>query len=278
MYCHNCGREIEKTVKFCPYCGAKQEKADPGKNWRVLRRVFIALIVVPLAILGLIVVFAMFDDGDTQNSLEKTVSTESAAKDTQSEDKATTSTKSQLPNYGWYSEDGKTYFMRFGHKCLGIQQIGGETYYFQKNGVLAVNKDVPHEDVILHTDRYGRIEKQTIKELFGTWAEESYNFGYGGRSSILELSTEVEDCDSFRFCLEADGMYGAKVNGKWKIYIRHDGKWEFVQDIEYTDPEGYYDIHFETPKTFDAITAHPTVQGNASYSSLFYLEDVHCLF
>ena len=149
---------------------------------------------------------------------------------------------------------------------MDLQEIDGELYYFDEAGVLAVNQDV----------RYG--EGMTIEELFGTWAEKPYRFGNGGSSSVLELSTEVENCDSFRFCLEANGLHGARVNGTWKIYIGHDGKWEFVQNIDYTEPKAYFDINFEEPKTFDAITAHPTVEGNASYSSLFYLRNVHCIF
>ena len=104
-----------------------------------------------------------------------------------------------------------------------------------------------------------------------------YHYGNNGRSSVLELSFEVEDCDSFRFYLEAGGLHGAKVNGKWKIYVRHNGNWEFVQDINYTEPNGYFDIKLDGYKNFDAITACPMVQGNATYSAVFSLQNVHCV-
>lgn len=271
MYCRNCGKEIDNTVKFCPYCGAEQKNpSHPGNQagdhgggrspW--LRRVLIGLAVVLLVVVGLLTVGGMSDgDEGTPVTVE-----------------APDPTESQIPVDGWHSVDGELYYTRDGQLYVDLQEIDGELYYFDEDGILVVDRDVEYGDIILHPDRYGHIEGMTIQELFGTWAEEDYHFGNNGSGAVLELSTEVEDCDSFRFCLEANGLYGAKVNGKWKIHIRHNGKWEFVQDINYTEPEGYFDIHFETPKTFDAITAYPTVQGNASYSPLFYLQNVHCLF
>lgn len=288
MYCFHCGKEIPESVKFCPYCGTEQDQPkDPGGNrgggtniWRILRRVMIAVIVVPLVILGLLVVFATIREA--QNTPEPTVPAESVAGDSQSPNNPTSEapipTESQIPEDGWHTENGERYYICDGEKYVDLQEIDGELYYFDEAGVLAVNRDVQYGELILHSDRYGCIEGMTIEELFGTWAEKPYRFGNGGSSSVLELPSEVENCDSFRFCLEATGMHGARVNGTWKIYIRHDGKWEYIQSINYTQPKGYFDIDFEEPKTFDAITAHPTVEGNASYSSLFYLQNVHCIF
>lgn len=283
MYCYHCGKEIPESAKYCPYCGTEQDKPknpgnhDGGRNiWRALRRVIIALIVVPLVILGLPVVFTMFHEA--QNTPEPTVPAESAAGDSQSQSNPPVPTESQIPEDGWHTENGKRYYIRDGQKYVDIQEIDGELYYFDEDGVLAVNRDVDYGSVFLHANRKGCLEGMTIKELFGTWAEKPYRFGNGGTSSILELAIEVENCDSFRFCLEASGKYGAKENGRWKIYIRHNGKWEFVQNIDYKEPKGYFDIVLEEPKTFDAITAYPTVEGNASYDSLFYLQNVHCIF
>lgn len=122
-----------------------------------------------------------------------------------------------------------------------------------------------------------QVHKAGLDEIGGEWSDEYYHYGNNGRSSVLELSFEVEDCDSFRFYLEAGGLHGAKVNGKWKIYVRHNGNWEFVQDINYTEPNGYFDIKLDGYKNFDAITACPMVQGNATYSAVFYLQNVHCV-
>ena len=287
MYCYRCGKEIPESAKYCPYCGTEQNKPkdsgnrDGGRNiWRILRRVIIAVIVVPLVILGLLVVFATIREA--QNTPEPTVPTESAAGDSRSPNNPTNEapvpTESQIPEDGWHTENGKRYYIRDGQKYVDIQEIDGELYYFDEDGVLAVNRDIDYDEMILHANRKGCLEGMTIKELFGTWAEKPYRFGNGGTSSILELAIEVENCDSFRFCLEASGKYGAKENGRWKIYIRHNGKWEFVQNIDYKEPKGYFDIVLEEPKTFDAITAYPTVEGNASYDSLFYLQNVHCIF
>ena len=287
MYWYHCGKEIPESVKFCPYCGAEQDQPkEPGNRgggrniWRILRRVIIAVIVVPLVILGLLVVFATIHEA--RNIPESTVPAESVAGDSQSPGNPTSEapvpTENQIPEDGWHTENGERYYICDGQRYVDLQEIDGELYYFDEAGVLAVNQDVRYGELILHSDRYGCIEGMTIEELFGTWAEKPYRFGNGGSSSVLELSTEVENCDSFRFCLEANGLHGARVNGTWKIYIGHDGKWEFVQNIDYTEPKAYFDINFEEPKTFDAITAHPTVEGNASYSSLFYLRNVHCIF
>lgn len=274
MYCHNCGREIDKTVKFCPYCGSEQEKPmhQPGGHCsgynRKLPIVLIGLAAVILVVLGLLAgrnISAHI--GDTQNVIEEPTSTESQIR-----------VESQISVDGWHIENGKRYYIHNGQRYVDLQEVDGELYYFGEDGVLAVDQDVPYGGIILHANQTGCLEGMTIEELFGTWAEEDYHFGNSGSGAVLELSTEVEDCDFFRFCLEANGMYGAKVNGKWKIHIRHNGKWEFVQDINYTEPEGYFDIHFETPRSFDAITAYPTMKGNASYYPLFYLENVHCLF
>ena len=287
MYCHRCGREIPESSKYCPYCGTEQNKPkdsenrDGGRNiWRILRRVIIAVIVVPLVILGLLVVFATIREA--QNTPEPTVPAESAAGDFQGASNPTSEapvpTESQIPEDGWHTENGKRYYISDGQKYVDIQEVDGELYYFDEDGVLAVNRDVDYGEMILHANRKGCLEGMTIKELFGTWAEKPYRFGNTGSSSILELSVEVTRCDSFRFYLEASGLRGAKVNGTWKIYIRQNGKWKFLQTIDYTQPKGYFDIVLDEPKTFDAITAYPTVEGNASYDSLFYLQNVHCIF
>ena len=149
--------------------------------------------------------------------------------------------------------------------------------YFDEDGALAENEDVDYYGTTLHAGRDGIIEGITYDEIWGNWSDERYSFGNGGHSSIIEFNSEIENCDSFQFCLEAGGLHGAKVNGTWKIYIRCNGNWEFAQDINYTEPDGCFDIKLNGYKNFDAITAYPTVRGNATYSAVFYLQNVHCV-
>ena len=169
------------------------------------------------------------------------------------------------------------YYIQDGEKYVDLQKIDNALYYVDEDGALAENEDVDYYGTTLHAGRDGIIEGITFDEIGGEWSDEYYHYGNNGRSSVLELSFEVEDCDSFRFYLEAGGLHGAKVNGKWKIYVRHNGNWEFVQDINYTEPNGYFDIKLDGYKNFDAITACPMVQGNATYSAVFYLQNVHCV-
>ncbi len=287
MYCQNCGREIDDTAKFCPYCGSEQKRASgqgdqsgnssQGKRpWP--RRVFIGLAAVSIVVVGLLAVRAL--PGKNADVPNEAVAVESAVETSQSELNSETpvpTTEAQIPEDGWNTVDGKRYYYQDGEKYVDLQEIDGALYYFDKNGVMAAGEDVRYGSTTLHTGSDGSIEAFTFSVMYGDWSEESYHFGNGGSSSVLEFSSEVTDCDSFRFCLEASGMYGAKVNGTWKIYIRHNGQWEYVQDIDYTQPKGYFDIKLDGPKTFDAITAHPTVEGNASYTSAFYLRNVHCV-
>lgn len=288
MYCQNCGREIDDTAKFCPYCGSEQKRApgqgnQPGNSsqgkspWP--RRVFVGLAVIAIVFVGVFAIRTGFDKDDDQKHLEEpvTAETKSPRTETTLSTEKPVPTESQILKDGWNTVDGKRYYVQDGEKYVDLQEIDGKIYYFDDDGVLAVNEDVSYNGSILHAGRGGQLEAITFGVRYGEWAEESYHLGDGGTSSILEFSSEVADCDSFRFCLEAEGLHGARVNGTWKIYIRHNGKWEFVQDIDFTQPKGYFDIQFDEPKTFDAITAHPTVRGNASYSSLFYLQDVHCI-
>lgn len=285
MFCYKCGREISEQGNFCPYCGAEQTKTaqqplDPeekvsGKQivGQVLRRVLLVFILVPLVILGIFVVAALFaDDEEEQSQAETTAVT------MQTVPQKSTTAEYQIPEDGWHEEAGDRYYFRDGLMYVGLQEIDGDMYYFNKDGVLAVNRDVDQLTYVLEAGVDGRIEGITYDQITGDWAEEDYHFGYGGSSAIMELPAEMENCDSFTFFVEANGEYGAKVNGDWKVYIRQKGEWEFVQKIDYKEPKGYFKIEFDEPKTFDAITAHPTVQGNASYSSWFSLINVHCLF
>ena len=288
MYCYKCGKELSDDVRFCPNCGAQQNKAgnqteelntsnNSGKFWRIFRKVIAIVIVVPLIVLGLLAVIGFMSD-DNDEEIQEQEAVQSAAPVATAPPEKTTATEAQVLEDGWHTENGERYYISDGLLCVDLQEIDGELYYFNEDGTLAVNEEVRYGESTLEADRDGRIEAITYDAIYGEWADESYRFGNGGSSSVREFSSDIENCDSFRFYLESHGERGAKVNGKWKLYIRQGGSWVFVKNFDYTQPSGYINVKFHAPVTFDAITAYPTVQGNATYSSLFYLTDVHCLF
>lgn len=121
-----------------------------------------------------------------------------------------------------------------------------------------------------------KTDEITYEYLDCQWADESYHFGNGGQAAILEFTSTVKNCRSFTFYLEVEGNYGAHFNGTWKIFVRSHGKWVHVSDINFQEPDGYFDITLDSSRDFDAITAYPTIQGNASYSVYFNIYDVHC--
>jgi len=219
---------------------------------------------------------------DAQNELKAIATTEPAATEAAPTEKVTYTeppapTETEALTDGWHTINGKRYYIQDGEKYVDLQEIDNALYYFDEDGALAENEDVDYYGTTLHAGRDGIIGGITYDEIWGNWSDERYSFGNGGHSSIIEFNSEIENCDSFQFCLEAGGLHGAKVNGTWKIYIRCNGNWEFAQDINYTEPNGYFDIKLDGYKNFDAITACPMVQGNATYSAVFYLQNVHCV-
>lgn len=251
---------------------------NSGKNSSWQSRLPIILAAVALAIVVLLAVRACHSRTDAQNELKAAPTTEPVATEaapTETEPPAPTETEALSD--GWNTIDGKRCYIQDGEKYVGLQEIDNALYYFHEDGALAVNEDVDYDyGSILHAGRDGIIDGITYDEIWGSWSDERYSFGGGGHSAVIEFSSEIEDCDSFQFCLEAGGLHGAKVNGTWKVYIRCNGNWEFAQDISYTEPDGCFDIKLNGYKSFDAITAYPTVRGNATYSSFFYLQNVHC--
>jgi hypothetical protein len=225
---------------------------------------------------------AFHNRADAQNELKAIATTEPAATEAAPTEKVTYTeppapTETEALTDGWHTINGKRYYIQDGEKYVDLQEIDNALYYFDEDGALAENEDVDYYGTTLHAGRDGIIGGITYDEIWGNWSDERYSFGNGGHSSIIEFNSEIENCDSFQFCLEAGGLHGAKVNGTWKIYIRCNGNWEFAQDINYTEPNGYFDIKLDGYKNFDAITACPMVQGNATYSAVFYLQNVHCV-
>ena len=307
MYCYNCGKEIAETVKFCPYCGAEQKQPqqpvqqpqqqdtqwqapqqptqwqnppaanNSGKNNSWQSRLPIILAAVALVVVVLLAVRAFHNRADAQNELKAIATTEAAPTEKVTYTEPPAPTETEALTDGWHTINGKRYYIQDGEKYVDLQEIDNALYYFDEDGALAENEDVDYYGTTLHAGRDGIIGGITYDEIWGNWSDERYSFGNGGHSSIIEFNSEIENCDSFQFCLEAGGLHGAKVNGTWKIYIRCNGNWEFAQDINYTEPNGYFDIKLDGYKNFDAITACPMVQGNATYSAVFYLQNVHCV-
>ena len=290
MYCHNCGREQPDQYKFCANCGTElksvsqpqpprnnDEPEKPGAG-KILGEIFVISLVSVFVVFGLLIALVAFS-GDSD---EEIIPTETDAIQTNNQGNSSGEelprTDTLIPDNGWYTEDGKRYYFQDGAMYVDVQEIDGEYYYFREDGTLAVNSDVDYDGWILKTDHDGIITRVVFDKIGGEWSEEDYHFGYSGSSSILELAVPIEDCTSMSFYLEANGKRGAKVNGKWKIYVRNNGKWNFLQEINYTEPSGSFDFEFDEPVSFDAITAYPTVQGNASYTSFFYPQNVDCPF
>lgn len=250
MFCKSCGAQIPDDSHFCNNCGA----AQTTRRKKTFRPVTVVIVCVLVGCL------LSYWSGD-QASHEK-------------------EEQEQTFN-GWYEENGKRYYAEDGLLYVGFHELEKKLHYFYEDGSLAVNADITdpeYEGITFKTDRNGRVNALVYDVISGRWAEENYRYGYSGSSSVMELSFEVEDCESMMFYIEASGNYGAKTNGNWNIYIRHNGTWEFVEKVNFQEPSKSFYIKFDSPKTFDAITAHPTIQGNASYSALFYLKKVHCKY
>lgn len=274
MYCHTCGHKLPDHGKFCPNCGTQRtsesqpqpnshDDRNKRRNKTTISKKSIVKVLVSAIVAALIFSFA--GTGGDEDEPNPTVYEPTEA-------------TVNIPDNGWYIENGERYYFQDGAMYVNVQEIDGAYYYFHEDGTLAVNADVDYDGWIFKTDRDGIITRVIFDKIGGKWSEEDYHFGYSGRSSILELAIPVEDCTSMSFFLEANGKHGAKVNGKWKIYVRNNGKWNFLQEINYTEPSGSFDFEFDESVSFDAITAYPTVQRNASYTSFFYPQNVDCPF
>lgn len=274
MYCHNCGHKLPDHGKFCPNCGTQrisesqpQPNSHDGRNKRRNKTTISKKSIVKVLVSAIVaaLIFSFAGTGGDEDKPDPTVY-------------ETTEATVNIPDNGWYIENGERYYFQDGAMYVDVQEIDGEYYYFHEDGTLAVNSDVNYDGWVFKTDRDGIITRVIFDKIGGEWSEEKYRFGGSGSSSILELAVPIEECTSMTFYLEANGERGAKVNGKWKIYVRNNGKWNFLQEINYSEPRGSFDLKFDEPVSFDAITAYPTVQGNASYSSFFYPQNVDCPF
>lgn len=272
MYCRYCGKELPDKANFCVNCGAPQSGQSEGASPKKSKTpIIIISILVVLAVALVAVVLAVISGSAKESGQENLRISEPAVVTV-----PTQTTVPTLPKDGWYQEGGQTYYYDDGAPLTGLQELDNDLYYFYEDGTLAVNTTIDFGDGSLEFDAKGRMVGITLATLSNTWASESFPFGNGGQAAILELEMEVEDCRSMTLYLEASGLYGANVSGKWKLHIRSHGTWEYVQDIPFTQPDGSFTIRFDTPKDFDAITVYPTVQGNATYNVFFDIYDIYC--
>lgn len=288
MVCHHCGKELPEDSRFCPHCGASQEKQ--GKKSVSGRDIVKGVLIVLVALLAVVRLMELIPDKEETPVSVSTTSVALATIPAPAREEPTsaptlppatqapTETTIPLPEDGWYRESGQWYYYLDGQPLVDIQPIDGNYYYFHEDGALAVNSRVETDYFALQTDSEGVIQRAIYNEIWGEWAEKSYSYGNGGHSSILNLSFPVKECTSMTLHLEASGNHGAKMNCTWKFYVRSGGKWKMVQKLDFKEPSGDFEIQFDTPMSFDAITAHPTKQGNASYSCNYHLEDVDCPF
>jgi len=280
MYCKECGKQIPEDAKFCPACGAnQQQKEKQPKSKGFLMGVIACAIVVFVA--------SSLFGGDKEAPVkeqvaEKPTVSASVQVTTPVTEAPTTQAPTEEvvapPTSGWYDEGGKRYYYENGIKVTGLQEISNQVYYFYDDGVLATDSQVEVNGNTLYIENGGRVDGVELAYVSGDWADKKYRFGNGGSSSVLELEMDIENCTRMDFYLEANGLRGARVNGTWKVYIRSNGSWIFAKSIDYSEPSGTFTIKFDTPTDFDAITAYPTVQGNASYSSGFMLANVYMEF
>ena len=278
MYCRQCGTQLSDDAKFCSNCGTAQTAVDSQKKSKLSGGFWKGVAVCAVIVL-LFTLFTGKDKDEEEITVAEPAETTSAATEQETQPEPTTvevtETVPQVPQDGWHEEGGKRYYYSDGERLTGLQEISNALYYFEEDGTLAVNTNVDFSGNTLEIDSRGQITAATFAYIDGEWSSEKYHYGNTGKSSIKILNTEVTNCDRTGFYIEANGNHGASVSCNWKIYVRSHGKWVFAKEVYFSEPSGTFQIRFSSPMDFDAITAYPTVQGNASYSSYFALVDVH---
>lgn len=273
MYCQHCGSAIPDQARFCPNCGAAQSgqstQMKPGNS----KGLIVGLVVMALAVVILVVVCLTLLMGQNVPTLR---SPEKAGMATAAAPVPEPTAEASLPRQGWHQENGKTYYYKDGAPLTGFQEIRHDHYYFYEDGVMAKNTTVASGDDMLEFDSNGHLSCRTFSSLDCHWSDEDYHFGNGGQAAVLTFSSQVKDCRSLTFYLEASGHHGTHFSGKWKLLVRSHGTWEHVRDLDFREPDGSFTITFDQPTDFDAITAYPTIQGNATYSVYFNVSDVRC--
>ena len=170
---------------------------NSGKSSSWQSRLPVILAAVALVIVVLLVVRTFHNRTDAQNELKAAPTTEPATTAAPTETEPPVPTETEGLTDGWNTIDGKRCYIQDGEKYVDLQEIDNALYYFHEDGSLAVNEDVDYDyGSILHAGRDGIIEGITYDEIWGNWSDERYSFGGGGHSSVIEFSSEIEDCDS----------------------------------------------------------------------------------
>ncbi len=284
MFCHNCGKQIMDGSKFCSYCGADQSstKGTPGQQTPGTaggqKNKTIAIVLAAAAILGAVFFFGGREEEKEEPLLNLPTQAPTTEAPTQTPETQSPTTEAVIETTllnGWQEDGGRTCYYVDGEAMTGLQEIGDSLYYFAENGSLVTSKEVDYNGILLRMNAKGLVTAFGYSEVPSDWAEDKYRHG-NAQCGYREMSFEVEDCTSFEFYLEAEGNYGANVNGEWLVYIRSNGTWKHVKTFTFSEPSDAITIRLDGPTDFDAIVAYPTKRGNASYGAYFTVREAWC--
>ncbi len=292
MYCHNCGTQLPDGAKICNNCGTKQvsggQKSQNGagqsgeyhysygrqQNGKQVKKDAITKLlggILAIAVISAIWFFASAKPDKEEPEVSVRAETTQAPETLPPE--TTRETKPAPPEEGWFSENEKMYYYDNGIRMTGVQWVEDNFYYFNAQGIMQTGTVTDSNGFIYYANDYGVIHTIQYPYLPSHWGEEYFSFGNGGRALVMELDEPMINCTSMKVYIEAEGKNGANENGDWKIHARINGKWKELKKVAFEEPSGIYTINFDTPTTFDAITAYPLKVGNATYSVYMEVQD-----
>ena len=232
------------------------------KNKRITIPIWLLVVLAMLAGMG---VYALMD-----GTLKKT-GDDSSSKGGSS---LLTDLLSGKPEDGWYEEDGRRYYYSQGEPLKGWWDVDNVSYYFDEDGVMARDTKKTVEGNTYSFDSQGQVTEICWGVLYGTGSEDVYRHGNGGTASCMEFGNLVENCTSLEFVVEAEGKYGANVEGNWDLVLKINGVWQQPRRFSVQGNTGSIQVNFDSPTTVEAAAAYPKIQGNASYSSIYELRNV----
>lgn len=265
MYCGKCGRQLPEDARFCTFCGAELN----GKSEKKKTGIIVALVAAVLILCAARLIFGSEREAPQP---EDTIARQPAVTVAPETEEAV------IPD-GWYEEDGKTYYLEDGQYYAGLWNIDGEYYFFDDDGVLQRNTTAEDDDGFkVAVNGSGKVTKICYPQIYGQWAAKGYSHGNNGKSSVMEYTTPIEGCSSLDLYVEAEGNYGSNMDGNWRVVFKINGTWKEITSFSYSGSSTTTHIEFPSPVNIEAITAYPTKQGNASYSSYYELKNVWCAF